>query len=179
MDKVNIAEKLALHDDYWVPRVVGELNGHLVKVVKFKGPFLWHHHDNEDEMFLVVRGVLRMELRDRTIEVDPILVDEVIHHKRKAVKGWPVKTERELHRYLVKLTRALQRRSDYLHELMNGFPSGADFFKYSRKVDKLFESLLVLGVDDAQAALDELDRRPRNVPRSVVRRRRRRGGPRR
>ena len=69
MEKVNLADKLALHDDHWVPRIVGELNGQLVKVVKFQGPFDWHHHENEDEMFLVVRGSFRMELRDRNVEI--------------------------------------------------------------------------------------------------------------
>ena len=53
MEKVNIRQKLALFDDYWHPRVVGELNGQHVKRVKFTGPFVWHHHDNEDELFLL------------------------------------------------------------------------------------------------------------------------------
>jgi len=61
MNKINIDEKLALFNDYWNPRVVGELNGQLIKLVKFKGPFTWHHHDNEDELFLTVRGRFRME----------------------------------------------------------------------------------------------------------------------
>ncbi len=69
MDKINIAEKLALHDDHWVPRIVGELNGQYVKVVKFKGPFVWHRHENEDEMFWVVKGSFRMEFRTRHVEV--------------------------------------------------------------------------------------------------------------
>ena len=84
MEKVNIAEKLALHDDHWVPRVVGELNGHLVKVVKFKGPFVWHHHDDEDEMFLVVKGKFKMELRERTIEVaagEFLIVPRRVEHR--------------------------------------------------------------------------------------------------
>src|SRR5215813_1017710 len=64
MNKINIGEKLALFSDYWNPRVVGELNGQLVKLVKFKGPFTWHHHDNEDELFKTVRGRFRMEFRE-------------------------------------------------------------------------------------------------------------------
>jgi len=64
MNKINIGEKLALFSDYWNPRVVGELNGQLVKLVKFKGPFTWHHHDNEDELFMTVRGRFRMEFRE-------------------------------------------------------------------------------------------------------------------
>jgi len=64
MPKVNLAEKLAAFDDHWNPRIVGELNGQQVKLVKFLGPFTWHHHDAEDELFLVVRGRFRMEYRD-------------------------------------------------------------------------------------------------------------------
>jgi len=67
MEKVNIAEKLALIDDYWNPRIAGELNGQHVKLVKFKGEFVWHKHDHEDEMFYVLKGEFNMELRDRTI----------------------------------------------------------------------------------------------------------------
>ena len=65
MPKVNLAEKLAAFDDHWNPRIVGELNGQQVKLVKFLGPFTWHHHDAEDELFFVVRGRFRMEYRDR------------------------------------------------------------------------------------------------------------------
>ena len=65
MQKVNLAEKLAQFSDQWKPKIVGELNGQQVKLVKFQGPFVWHHHDNEDEMFLVVKGRFRMEFRDR------------------------------------------------------------------------------------------------------------------
>ena len=64
MDKINLTQKLSLFNDYWNPRIVGELNGQLVKLVKFKGPFTWHHHENEDELFLVVKGRFRMEYRD-------------------------------------------------------------------------------------------------------------------
>lgn len=64
MDKVNLAEKLASFSDYFSPRIVGELNGQHVKLVKFQGEFVWHHHDAEDELFLVVRGSFRMGYRD-------------------------------------------------------------------------------------------------------------------
>jgi mannose-6-phosphate isomerase-like protein (cupin superfamily) len=64
MKKVRIAEKLAGFSEYWSPKIVGELNGQHVKLVKFQGEFLWHHHDVEDEMFLVLRGRLRMDYRD-------------------------------------------------------------------------------------------------------------------
>ena len=64
MNKVNIEQKLSLFDEQWSPKIVGELNGQYVKLVKFQGPFVWHHHDNEDEMFLVVKGRFRMEYED-------------------------------------------------------------------------------------------------------------------
>jgi mannose-6-phosphate isomerase-like protein (cupin superfamily) len=81
---VNLAEKLALFSDYWSPKVVGELNGQQVKLVKFKGPFTWHHHDAEDEMFLVVKGRFRMELRDRNVELaegEFIVVPKGVEHR--------------------------------------------------------------------------------------------------
>ena len=65
-EKVNLAEKLTLFDEHWSPKVVGELNGQHVKVVKLLGEFVWHHHDEEDELFLVVKGRFRMEYRDRS-----------------------------------------------------------------------------------------------------------------
>ncbi|GMA14470.1 cupin domain-containing protein [Deinococcus metallilatus] len=69
MDKVNLAEKFALFDDAWHPRVVAELNGQQVKVVKLRGEFVWHHHEHEDELFWVVRGTLRLRFRDRDVRV--------------------------------------------------------------------------------------------------------------
>lgn len=71
MDKVNLEGKLALFADYWSPRVVGELNGQHVKLVKLRGEFVWHRHENEDELFLVLRGRLRIEFRDREIALEP------------------------------------------------------------------------------------------------------------
>ncbi len=70
MKKVNIAEKLKLFSEYWSPKIVGELNGQHVKLAKLKGEFVWHKHDNEDEMFLVIEGVLKIEFRDKTIVVN-------------------------------------------------------------------------------------------------------------
>lgn len=69
MEKVNLAEKFALFSDHWNPRIAGELNGQQVKLVKFQGEFVWHKHDHEDELFLVVKGGFVMELRDRNIEL--------------------------------------------------------------------------------------------------------------
>jgi len=64
MDKINLAQKLSRINEHWKPHIVGELNGQQVKLVKFEGPFTWHHHDNEDELFLVVKGRFRMEYRE-------------------------------------------------------------------------------------------------------------------
>ena len=64
MQKIRIAEKLAEFDEHWSPRIVGELNGQHVKLVKLQGRFVWHHHADEDEMFLVLHGSLRMDYRD-------------------------------------------------------------------------------------------------------------------
>lgn len=69
MDVVNVAERLSRFTTYWDPKIVGELNGQHVKLVKFKGPFVWHAHEAEDELFLVVRGAFTMELRERSLEV--------------------------------------------------------------------------------------------------------------
>ena len=67
MQKVIIEDKFNLFSEYWSPKIVGELNGQHVKLAKLKGEFVWHKHDEEDEMFLVIDGVLKMELRDKTI----------------------------------------------------------------------------------------------------------------
>ncbi|MEA2554483.1 MAG: hypothetical protein QOJ65_2659 [Fimbriimonadaceae bacterium] len=67
--KVNIGDKFQLIKQHYSPKIVGELNGQMVKLVKFKGPFVWHKHDNEDEMFLVVRGSFRMEFRDHSEDI--------------------------------------------------------------------------------------------------------------
>jgi mannose-6-phosphate isomerase-like protein (cupin superfamily) len=66
MQKVNLAEKLATFAEHWSPRIVGELNGQHIKLVKFQGEFLWHHHTAEDELFLVLHGSLRMDYRDES-----------------------------------------------------------------------------------------------------------------
>ena len=69
MNKINLAEKLALFSAHWSPKIIAELNGQHVKLVKFQGPFVWHQHEHEDELFYVVRGAFRMEFRDRTVEM--------------------------------------------------------------------------------------------------------------
>jgi mannose-6-phosphate isomerase-like protein (cupin superfamily) len=87
MDKINLAEKFALITEHWRPKVVGELNGQEVKLVKFRGQFVWHRHDREDELFLGVRGRFRVEFRDRTVEVGPgefVIVPHGVEHKTAA-----------------------------------------------------------------------------------------------
>ena len=70
VDKINLREKFAHFSDYWSPKIVGDINDAQVKLVKIRGEFTWHHHDIEDELFLVVKGRLLMRLRDRNVEVD-------------------------------------------------------------------------------------------------------------
>jgi len=67
VEPVNLAEKFALIEDYWSPRIAGELNDSYVKLAKLRGEFVWHHHEQEDELFLVVRGTLCIQLRDRDL----------------------------------------------------------------------------------------------------------------
>jgi mannose-6-phosphate isomerase-like protein (cupin superfamily) len=84
MEKVQLADKFALFTDPWSPKVVGELNGQQVKLVKFRGPFVWHHHDQEDELFLVVKGRFRMEFRDRHVwlgEGEFLIVPRGVEHR--------------------------------------------------------------------------------------------------
>ena len=84
MEKVNLAEKLALFADHWNPKIVGDLNGQQVKLVKFQGEFVWHHHDTEDELFLVVQGRFCMEFRDRQVWLEAgefLIVPHGIEHR--------------------------------------------------------------------------------------------------
>lgn len=83
MDKVNLAEKFSLFADHWSPKIVGELNDSYVKVVKLKGEFVWHHHEKEDEMFLVVKGKLLIRLRDRDLwlqEGEFVIIPKGVEH---------------------------------------------------------------------------------------------------
>jgi mannose-6-phosphate isomerase-like protein (cupin superfamily) len=84
MDKVNLAEKLALIRDAWSPKAVGSVNDFLVKLVKLRGEFVWHAHEREDELFLVLEGRLRMQFRDREVVVAPgefIIVPHGTEHR--------------------------------------------------------------------------------------------------
>lgn len=91
MEKVNIKEKLSLFGEHWSPKVVGELNGQHVKLAKLSGEFVWHHHDDEDELFLVIEGELRMEFRDEAAAVvEPgefIVVPRGVEHRPVADDG--------------------------------------------------------------------------------------------
>lgn len=84
ISKVNLDQKLSLFSDYFNPRIVGELNNQHVKLVKFQGEFVWHKHDHEDELFLVIHGSFTMELRDQSIELYPgemLVVPRGVEHR--------------------------------------------------------------------------------------------------
>ena len=91
MQKINLADKLSLFSAHWSPKIIAELNGQHVKLVKFRGEFVWHHHEHEDELFLVVRGSFRMDLRDhaegqasRTVELregEMFVVPRCVEHR--------------------------------------------------------------------------------------------------
>ncbi len=83
MEPVNLAQKFALFHDYWNPKIVGELNDSYVKIVKLKGEFVWHHHEMEDELFLVVKGTLLIRLRERDIwlhEGEFVIIPKGVEH---------------------------------------------------------------------------------------------------
>jgi len=84
MEKISLAAKLALFSEHWQPKIIGELNGQHVKLAKFKGAFDWHHHEHEDELFLVLRGAFRMELRDKIVDLregEMFIVPRGIEHR--------------------------------------------------------------------------------------------------
>ena len=84
MVRIDLRQKFATFDEHWSPRIVAELNGQQVKLVKFRGEFVWHHHDHEDELFLVHRGRFRMEFRDRSVDLGPgemIVVPRGVEHR--------------------------------------------------------------------------------------------------
>ncbi len=89
MEKVSIKEKLALFNDQWNPRIVGELNGQYVKLTKLQGEFVWHSHDDEDELFLVVKGRLLIKFRDKDVTLDEgefLIVPRCVEHKPVAAE---------------------------------------------------------------------------------------------
>lgn len=89
-ERVSLAEKLASFSEHWVPKVVGELNGQYVKVVKFQGEYVWHHHANEDELFLVIDGHIEIHFRDHIVPLDSgefCIVPRGVDHKPVASKS--------------------------------------------------------------------------------------------
>ena len=89
MEKINLLEKFSRFTDHWSPKIAGELNGQHVKVVKMLGAFDWHHHEMEDEMFLVIDGTLRVEFRDKNICIEPgefVIVPRGVEHRPVADK---------------------------------------------------------------------------------------------
>jgi mannose-6-phosphate isomerase-like protein (cupin superfamily) len=87
MQKINLQDKLNKFDDLWSPKIVGELNGQYVKLVKFQGEYVWHAHEKEDELFLVIEGEMDLHLRDRTVNLKPgefFIVPKGIEHKPEA-----------------------------------------------------------------------------------------------
>jgi mannose-6-phosphate isomerase-like protein (cupin superfamily) len=84
VDAVNLRDKFNLFDEFWSPRIAGELNDSYVKLAKLRGEFIWHHHDDEDELFLVVKGRLLIKLRDRDIwleEGEFVIIPKGVEHK--------------------------------------------------------------------------------------------------
>jgi len=87
MDKINLVEKFELFCDHWSPKIIGELNGQQVKLAKLKGEFIFHQHENEDELFMVVKGKFKMHYRDKTVEVNEgeiVIVPRGVDHKPEA-----------------------------------------------------------------------------------------------
>ena len=102
IEKVNLAQKFDLFDEYWSPRIAGELNDSYVKLAKLKGEFVWHHHNTEDELFLVVKGHLTIRLRDGDVELDPgefVIIPRGVEHLPVA--------EKEAHVLLLELKSTL------------------------------------------------------------------------
>lgn len=82
--KINLAEKLSQFSEHWSPKVIAELNGQHVKLVKFRGEFVWHQHEHEDELFLVVQGSFRMDFRERSVVLragETIVVPRGVEHR--------------------------------------------------------------------------------------------------
>jgi mannose-6-phosphate isomerase-like protein (cupin superfamily) len=83
-NKINIEQKLSLFSDHWNPRIIAELNGQHIKLAKIKGEFVWHSHENEDELFMVLKGDLTIEFRDKKIQLSPgeiVVIPKGIEHK--------------------------------------------------------------------------------------------------
>jgi len=84
MDKINLLEKFSKFSEHWSPKIIGELNGQQVKLAKFQGEFVFHQHENEDELFMVIKGGFKMEFRDKTVELNEgeiLIVPRGVEHK--------------------------------------------------------------------------------------------------
>ena len=84
MKKINLSDKFSLFNDHWSPKIIGELNGQDVKIAKVKGEFVWHHHAAEDELFFVIKGLLKIEFRNETVQLAPgemLIVPHGVEHK--------------------------------------------------------------------------------------------------
>jgi mannose-6-phosphate isomerase-like protein (cupin superfamily) len=84
MNTINLKEKLSLFNEHWTPKIVGELNGQQVKLAKLKGEFIWHSHAEEDELFYIIKGILKMEFRDKLVELkegDILIVPKGVEHR--------------------------------------------------------------------------------------------------
>ena len=87
--KINIAQKLSKINDHWSPKIIGELNGQHVKLAKLNGEFVWHHHENEDELFMVIEGNLKIEFRNKTVDLESgeiCIIPKGVEHKPVAEK---------------------------------------------------------------------------------------------
>lgn len=111
MEKVNLEQKLKMFNDHWHPRIVGELNGQQVKLAKLKGDFIWHSHKDEDEMFFIIKGKLKIEFRDRMVELNEnefFIIPKGVEHK-------PIAKE-EVHVMLFE-PASTKHTGDKVHEL--------------------------------------------------------------
>jgi mannose-6-phosphate isomerase-like protein (cupin superfamily) len=89
MEKVNLAEKFALFDDHWSPKLVGSIDDYDIKLVKLEGEFVWHKHDEEDELFLVLNGRMSIDFRDRTVDLaqgELLVVPKCVEHRPRAAR---------------------------------------------------------------------------------------------
>ena len=89
LDKINFTEKFDMFDEYWTPKIIGEMNGQYIKLAKLKGEFVWHTHDNEDEYFQVIKGSINIHLREQTIvleEGESFIVPKGVQHKPEALE---------------------------------------------------------------------------------------------
>lgn len=111
LTKINLAEKLALFSDHWSPKIVADLNDSQVKLVKVQGEFVWHHHAEEDELFIVLQGELTIELRDGQVTLEPgelVVVPKGVEHR-------PVARD-EVHLMLIE-PKATRHTGDVVSEL--------------------------------------------------------------